>query len=304
MARVLAGNIGVAKCGTGGVCRLLEHLVHTHKLDRLRVEKPWGRRDLWPGFEDVAAGGVPVGEVWFDDDSQVAEILVKYLFTSDRLSVQVHPGDAAARAAGYARGKDEAWLILAAEPDATIALGPKAPTSRDALKTAARNGNIVDLLDWRPVKAGDFIYSAAGVVHAIGKGITLIEIQQNVDLTYRLYDYGSDRELHLEAGIAVSDVHPFVAPPIPGDIGDGRTILCEGGKFVVERWSWASGRTVTLPEGVPGWLVPVTGGGGIDGARFAAGDCWTVAGETMIAPDAGSDLLFAYPLAHPAKLFG
>ena len=276
----------------------------TRKLDQLRVEKPWGRRDLWPGFADVGATGAPVGEIWFDAVGEDPALLVKYLFTSDRLSVQVHPDDAAARAAGYARGKDEAWLVLATEAQSTIALGPKAPTSRDAMKAAARDGSIADLLDWRPVKPGDFIYSAAGVVHAIGKGITLIEVQQNVDLTYRLYDYGSDRELHLEAGIAVSDPEPFVAPPIPGSVGDGRTILCEGGKFVVERWSWSGGRTVALPESVPAWLIPVTGGGGIDGARFAAGDCWIVEGEAMIAPDVGSDVLFAYPLERAAALFG
>ncbi len=275
------------------------------RLTTLRVEKPWGRHDLWPGFDDAPAGSEPVGEVWFDTGPGTdPELLVKYLFTSERLSIQVHPDDAAAQAAGYKRGKDEAWLILAAEPDSTIALGTREVTTRAALTAGALDGSIVDMVDWRPVKAGDVIYSAAGAVHAIGAGITVIEVQQNVDLTYRLYDYGRPRELHLDAGIAVSDPEPYAIPPIPGDAGNGRTIQCEGGKFVLERWSWSEARAVALPAGVPGWLVPVTGGGTIDDARFSAGECWMVDGSTVIAPDAGSDVLFAYPLKDRVALFG
>ena len=274
------------------------------RLTTLRVEKPWGRHTLWPGFDDVPPGGAAVGEIWFDAGSDAdPELLVKYLFTSERLSIQVHPDDTAAQAAGYPRGKDEAWVVLAADPGSTIALGTREVTSREALAAGALDGSIVDMLDWRTVAAGDVIYSAAGAVHAIGAGITMIEVQQNVDLTYRLYDYGRPRELHLDAGIAVSDPVPFVAPPVPGESAPGRTILCEGGKFVLERWSWDGARTVALPDVLPGWLVPVTGGGTIDGARFAAGECWSVAGSTTIAPDPGSDLLFAYPRAERLPLF-
>jgi mannose-6-phosphate isomerase len=278
------------------------------RLTTLRVEKPWGRHNLWPGFVDVPASSAAVGEIWFDvpksgGDIAEPELMVKYLFTSERLSIQVHPDDAMARAAGYKRGKDEAWLVLAAEPDSTIALGLREATTREALAAGALDGTIVDMVDWKPVKAGDVIYSAAGAVHAIGAGITLIEVQQNVDLTYRLYDYGRPRELHLKAGIAVSDPVPFVAPPVPGEIAPGRTILCEGGKFVLERWSWNGGRTVTLPDGVLGWLVPVTGSGGIGGARFEAGECWIIDGTVELMPDIGSDLLFAYPLENRLGLF-
>ena len=274
------------------------------RLTTLRVEKPWGRHDLWPGFGDVPDGGAAVGEIWFDaTDVADPELMVKYLFTSERLSIQVHPDDATARAAGYKRGKDEAWLVLDAEPVSTIALGTREVTSREALAAGALDGSIVDMMDWKPVKAGDVIYSAAGAVHAIGAGITLIEVQQNVDLTYRLYDYGRPRELHLAAGIAVSDPVPFEAPPIPGEIAPGRALLCEGGKFVLERWSWYGARAVTLPAGVSGWLVPVIGGGRIDGAVFAAGECWMAEGANDIAIDAGSDVLFAYPMTERADLF-
>jgi mannose-6-phosphate isomerase len=275
-----------------------------NRLTTLRVEKPWGRHDLWPGFGDVPEGSAPVGEIWFDAGPGAdPELLVKYLFTSERLSIQVHPDDIAAQAAGYARGKDEAWLVLAAAPDATIALGTREVTSREALAAGALDGTIVDMMDWRPVKAGDVIYSAAGAVHAIGAGITLIEVQQNVDLTYRLYDYGRPRELHLKEGIAVSDPVPYVAPPILGDIGNGRAILCEGGKFVLERWSWDGVRRATLPDGLPGWLVPVSGAGRIDGAPFTAGECWLLDGAVEIEVDADSDVLFAYPRKDRVELF-
>ena len=125
------------------------------RLTTLRVEKPWGRHKLWPGFGDAPDGGAAVGEIWFDAGADAdPELLVKYLFTSERLSIQVHPDDAAAQAAGYKRGKDEAWLVLAADPDSTIALGTREVTSREALAAGALDGAIVDMVDWKPVKAG------------------------------------------------------------------------------------------------------------------------------------------------------
>ncbi len=260
-----------------------------------RVEKPWGRDHLWPGFPDPAPGGEKIGEVWFQTAHAAApELLIKYLFTSEKLSVQVHPDDAAARAAGYPRGKDEAWVILAAEPHATIALGTKEPITREQLRAAALDGSIEQLLDWKPVKAGEFYYSPAGTIHAIGPGLTLVEIQQNVDLTYRLYDYGSDRELHLDAGIAVSDPVPFVPLPTPAPAGADRIILAEGPKFVIERWP-AGHRVVELPAGMMGWLIPLSGEGVADGVAFRAGECLTVEGRCEIQAEVGSDMLLAYP---------
>jgi len=260
-----------------------------------RVEKPWGRHHLWPGFSDPAPGADPVGEVWFQTpDAGAPELLIKYLFTSERLSVQVHPTDEEARKAGYPRGKDEAWVILAAEPDATIALGTKAPMSRDELRASALDGSIVDKLDWKPVKAGEFYYSPAGTIHAIGAGITVIEVQQNVDLTYRLYDYGSDRELHLDAGVAAADPVPFVPLPKPEGSTPDREILAEGPKFVIERWPGGD-REVTLPDGLTGWFVPIAGEGTIDGVAWRAGEATIVKGTAHIHAHADADLLLAYP---------
>jgi mannose-6-phosphate isomerase len=270
------------------------------KLSTISVNKPWGRHTLWPGFEAVPAGGEPVGEILYQvaDGAPEPELLVKYLFTSERLSIQVHPDDDDARAAGYARGKDEAWLILAAEPDATIALGTRYPVSRAELHAAALDGSIETLMDWRRVNAGDVIYSPAGTVHAIGAGLTLIEVQQNVDLTYRLYDYGRPRELHLDAGIAVSNPVPFVDTPAPIQGAPERDILVEGGKFVIERLKLGREHKLSLPTAA--WIIPVIGGGRIDEQPFIAGECWMIEGQATINLEVGNDVLLAYPGAEPA----
>lgn len=265
------------------------------KLSTEYVEKPWGRHVLWPGFANPPADGDPIGEVWFKKPGDTKpELLIKYLFTSERLSVQVHPDDAAAHARGLPRGKDECWTILAAEPDATIALGPKAPITKEQLRADALNGAIVDDLNWVPVKAGDFYYAPSGTVHAIGAGLTIIEIQQNSETTYRLYDYGSDRELHLDDGIAVADVEPYRPITSPGPAGEGRTILVEGPKFVLERWAGGD-RKVTLPAGTTGWLVPITGKGEVAGVAWQAGECVTVEGSETVHASPDADVLFAYP---------
>ncbi len=263
------------------------------KLSAHRVNKPWGRTRLWAGFSDVAQDGEPVGEIWFSDENSADDaLMVKYLFTSERLSIQVHPDDSAARAAGHACGKDEAWIILAAEPGATIALGLREAVSRERLRAAALDGSIVDLMDWRSVKAGDVIYSPAGTVHAIGAGITLIEVQQNIDLTYRLYDYGRPRVLHLDDGIAVANPVPFVDPPKPRETEPGKTTLCHGDKFTVERWSGQGKHSLNMTDA---WLIPITGGGRINGQRFSAGECWKINGEAVLEGADGYEILLAYP---------
>ncbi|MBI0474129.1 phosphoheptose isomerase [Sphingomonas sp. MA1305] len=264
-------------------------LLHTH-----RVEKPWGRHDLGFGFEDAPVSGDPVGEIWFQEPGDTTpDLLIKYLFTGQKLSVQVHPDDEQAHARGLPRGKDECWTILSARPDSTIALGPKQPIGKDQLRADAQNGTIESDLDWVPVKAGDFYYAPSGTIHAIGGGLTLIEVQQNSETTYRLYDYGSDRELHLKDGVDVAHLEPYRPITSPGEVEPGRTILVEGPKFVLERWS--QGRDVALPEGTTGWLVPISGSGRVAGVSFKAGECVTVTGTETVEVDGDADLLFAYP---------
>jgi mannose-6-phosphate isomerase len=265
-----------------------------HRLASRHVERIWGRRDLAGPFAPPAeTAAEPIGEIWFEGpggDDLGAELLVKYLFTAERLSIQVHPGDAAARAAGHARGKDEAWYVLSAEPDAVIGLGLTHRVSREALREAALDGSIAQLLDWRPVRAGEIFYSPAGTIHAIGGGLSLIEIQQNLDLTYRLYDYGRPRELHLDEGAAVADPAPWAQPFAP--LRDGpRTILAAGHAFVLERWSMAGDAAANLPQA--SLLIPLAPGGTIDGEAAEAGTVW--AAEGRVALGGPLDLLVAYP---------
>jgi mannose-6-phosphate isomerase len=264
--------------------------LHTH-----RVEKPWGRDHLFPGFPDPAPGEGKVGEIWFQQPGDTKpDLLVKYLFPGEKLSVQVHPDDDQAHARGLPRGKDECWTILAAEPDAAIAVGTKAPMTHAALRAAAEDGSIEQDLHWQPVKEGDFMYCASGTIHAIGGGLTCIEVQQNSETTYRLYDYGSDRELHLDDGVAVADPVPYVPVKPPEIVSDTRTIMVEGPKFVLERCKGGE-RPVALPEGTTAWIVPITGGGSVGGVDFTAGECVTMTGAETIATREGTDYILAYP---------
>lgn len=260
-----------------------------------RVEKPWGRHDLAPLFADQPADQPAIGEIWYDDRSlQPRELLVKYLFTSERLSVQVHPDDAAAQARGFLRGKDEAWIILSAEPDSTIALGLTEPMDAAAVRAAALDGSIEDRLYWKPVKAGEVIYSPAGTIHAIGKGLRVVEVQQNLDLTYRFYDYGSARELHLDEAMEVSDFAPFAGNPEPRELAPGRFIFAESQKFVLERWTMA-GSFIIAPGSATIWVMPVEGSAAIDGKAVELGDTIIVEGAAAIDIAEGSTLYVAYP---------
>lgn len=270
-----------------------------YHLSTKRVEKPWGRHDLWPGFEDAPADGPAIGEIWFETPRGVGlddpELLIKYLFTSAKLSVQVHPNDEDARARGHERGKNEAWQILSAEPHATIAIGTLAPMTKPELRAASEDGSIEHLLDWKAVQADQFWYSPAGTIHAIGAGLVVVEVQQNIDLTYRLYDYGSDRELHLDDGVAVSDPVPYVAPFMPYDLAPGRRLLAAEGAFVTERWTVAHDGTLAATAQRPVWLVPLKGNGTLDGQPIAAGGVWLADSAVPLAVADGIDLLVCYP---------
>ena len=168
------------------------------------VEKVWGRDVLPAPF--TAPEGQRIGEIWFEPPEELPELLVKYLFTSEKLSVQNHPSDTQTLAEGLGRqGKEECWLVLAAEPGATLGIGFDEPIGREDMRAAALDGSIEEKLTWHHVQAGDFFYIPANTVHAIGPGCSIVEIQQNSDITYRLYDYGRPRELHLDKGIAVAD---------------------------------------------------------------------------------------------------
>lgn len=219
------------------------------------VEKPWGRTDLAGRYGIDGNYNGRIGEIWFEDpEGKDHDLLIKLLFTSERLSVQVHPDDAAAHVSGHARGKDEAWCVIEAGPEAVIGLGLKAAVSATELERSARDGTIVDLMDWRSVHGGDIYYSPAGTIHAIGAGLVLLEIQQNLDLTYRLFDFGRPRELHLDQGIAVSVAEPYICPASSVIVSPGH-VTHRGAKFTVES---LQGAMKGLVKGSPNnsiWII-------------------------------------------------
>lgn len=176
------------------------------KLHRRYIEKPWGRTRLPAMFD--APKDKRIGEIWFANGADLP-LLAKYIFTSERLSIQVHPNDEQAQARGLPHGKTECWYILEAEPASALGLGLTRELSAGELRSAALDGSIEGLMDWRRVRAGDFYFVPAGTIHAIGGGLSLLEFQQNADVTYRLYDYGRPRELHVEDGVAVAHPAPY-----------------------------------------------------------------------------------------------
>jgi mannose-6-phosphate isomerase len=230
-------------------------------------EKLWGRTRLNPWLPD---SGKPVGEAWFLDDGCELPLLVKLLFTTDRLSVQVHPADGEAGP----RGKSEMWHILEAEPGATIALGFREPISRDRLWEATRTGEVEQLLNWVPVKAGDTYFTPAHTVHAIGAGIVLFEIQQNSDVTYRLWDYGRPREIHIEQAVPISDLGAHPGAARAKQIAPGRDELVRCDHFVTEMVSLAPGETVTPErEACQLWLA-LEGCASIGAEHVKRGEVW------------------------------
>ena len=240
------------------------------------VEKPWGRTDLPSAFG--APDGQRVGEVWYETpDSAPLPLLVKWLFTSEKLSIQVHPSDAEAQMRGLPSGKEECWCIVDATPGAVLGIGTIRPLGSDELRDASLSGEIEQLMDWKPVKAGDYFYIPSGTVHAIGAGITLVEVQQYADVTYRLYDYGRPRELHLDDGVAVSRAVPY-ADPRSGR-AEGNKQLVDGPHFQLWMVADVAG-LAAVPDDVIRWVIPLTGEG--------AGSCRLM--------DAGVALSFEAPM--------
>jgi len=248
------------------------------------VEKPWGRDQLPTPF--TAPYGKRIGEIWFEPSLEVYSLLVKYIFTSENLSVQVHPNDAQAAALGeYGAsdgngGKEECWLVIDAEPGAKLGIGFKQPIGAEAMRAAALDGSIKDLLDWHPVQAGDFFYIPAGTVHAIGAGVSLIEIQQNSDLTYRLYDYGRARPLHLDKGIAVARGEPY-DPALHRHLAPTGTVeLARGPYFTAHRVEGTPDAALMAEYAVPMLVLPRRGEVELNGDVLFPGEC-------AAAPDVG-----------------
>src|SRR5205085_7475033 len=166
--------------------------------------------DLLP-WSEIQSGGVAIGELWFqrpDTDAPASHLLLKLLFTKEPLSIQVHPDDALAHSIGLVNGKTEAWYILSATPEAKVAVGLKRPITTAQLRASIEDGSIAHLIQWRPVHKDDVIFVPAGTIHAIGPGLVLAEIQQRSDTTFRLFDHGRQREIHVDNAVAAANAGP------------------------------------------------------------------------------------------------
>lgn len=233
--------------------------------------RPWGTLDLSPVYPNHRFEE-KIGESWLTgDNSKVANgplrgnnlaelsaqygrklvgeaakdstrfpLLTKFLFPHEKLSVQVHPDDEAAHRAGQPCGKTECWYVAHAKPGAQIALGLKPGVTREQFEQAVHEQRAEELLNWINVFQGEMIYVAGGTVHTLGPGSIIVETQQQSDTTYRLYDYGRPRELHLKEGLAAVKervasgkvIRP--APTIISGTKNHRSALVASPFFVVE----------------------------------------------------------------------
>jgi mannose-6-phosphate isomerase len=245
------------------------------------AERVWGSRDLHPWYDRVAAGGEPIGEAWLTGEQCVvatgahagqtlgalfaeapeallgsaaprgsvgaSPLLIKVIFAREKLSVQVHPDDAMARKYGDPRGKAECWYVLEAEPDSQVACGLKPGVTLDEVKAGIKTGTLEQSLNLLDVARGEMIFVDAGTVHAIWPGSILLETQQNCDLTYRMYDYGRGRELHIQKSLEATRLVTHAGKISPRVLTD-RMILIEEGYFCVECLGVVGSRTsASLP---------------------------------------------------------
>src|SRR5450432_3928380 len=282
-------------------------------------ERVWGTRSLAPIYSQEITGA-PIGEAWLtgeaclvangplkghtlDDlsrkfgsaligqncnDATRFPLLIKFLFPTDKLSVQVHPDDDRARSVGESCGKTECWYVLKAEPGAQVGLGLKPGTTKTEVQKAIHETRMEELLNWVDVKAGDMIYVDAGTVHAIGPGAVIVETQQNSDTTYRLYDYGRPRELHIEAGLQATKEHTHAGKvrmdPPTSSHGKTQQNLVTSPCFIVDKFDLKQPWQFQRPRHAASTvccMVATRGCGviefeGMEPLTFAAGECVVV----------------------------
>lgn len=254
-------------------------------------ERVWGTRDLRPFYTQVVSHE-PIGEAWLTgDECKVANgpfqgrnlgelcatygttlvgtaapvvdrfpLLIKFLFPREKLSVQVHPDDDMARRIGQPCGKTECWYVARAIAGAQVGLGVKTGTTRQSFKEAIEKKTAEHLLNWIDVKTGELVYVDAGTVHAIGPNAIYIETQQNSDTTYRLYDYGRPRELHIEQGLEAMKETTHAGKAKAQSI-DGHDLLVASPCFIVERFAAVEPMTITADPGASSAQVLVAADG-------------------------------------------
>jgi mannose-6-phosphate isomerase len=308
----------------------------------------WGARSLAPIYPDKTDLPEPIGEAWLtgplcefttgpfkgtvqqvwrqmppawrgsDFKNKKAHsdfpLLVKLLFPTDQLSIQVHPNDAYAKKneTSEAWGKTEMWHAISAEPGANLLLGLVPEVEQNEFKSAIDDGGLENFFERLPVTPGDTFYVPAGTPHTIGAGVVLCEVQQNSDLTYRLYDFkrvdaqGNPRELHVEKAMAVIDFEHRrggkVSPlPLPSFDGVKKTLLAVCPYFASERWDVSAPLQSTSDFARFELLIILSGTGALDwrndASTFHAGDCWFIPanlGAFCVQPNGQVSILRTY----------
>lgn len=268
--------------------------------------QPWFRTRIW-GFHDLSpwydykTEGEPIGEVWLTGEMCTAAtgpltgkslreitaengrdllgatygtgqfpLLIKLLFPKEKLSVQVHPDDAMAQKYGEPRGKTECWYALYAEPGAQVALGIKPGITPQQIRAGIESATLENMLEMVPVAKDDLLFVDAGTVHAMEPGMVVLETQQTSDITYRMYDYGRPRPLHVDKSLEALRLKTRAGKIPPRNV-NGHTILIEEKYFEIERWP----------------LEPAQASSGIAPATGALQILFVAEGKIRISADAG-----------------
>jgi mannose-6-phosphate isomerase len=308
----------------------------------------WGARSLAPIYPDKTDLPEPIGEAWLTGpESKIGTgplpgplnqawqkmppewrgtdfashraprefpLLAKFLFPTDQLSIQVHPDDAHASQyeAPDAVGKTEMWHVVSAEPGATLLLGLVPDVDRKKFQSAIKQGGLEKFFECLPVSPGDTFYVPSGTPHTIGAGMILCEVQQNSDLTYRLYDFhrvdakGNPRELHIEKGLAVIDFDhrrggKVMPVELPSTDGAKKHLLLACPYFATERWDLSAQHHANSVPAHFELLVILSGRGNIqwssNSCSYRQGECWFIPanlGEFSVLPESPTSILLTY----------
>ena len=267
------------------------------------VRKPWGKADLRP-WSELGHDGVAVGELWFqrsDRNAPEPELLLKLLFTDEPLSIQVHPDDTFAKSIGLPHGKTEAWYVLSAAAEGRVALGLKRELTAQQLRAAIADGSIPELVKWQEVRADEALLVPAGTIHAIGAGLVIAEIQQRSDATFRLFDYGRQRELHLDGGVGASTPGPAIPQLAPTRLSDARSVMAQSPYFVLERIDLAPNSHWEADAMGETWVLILEGEAAFDLMQVASGEAMFLERHraTVRTGERGAKGLMAYVASSP-----
>lgn len=208
-------------------------------------------------------------------------VLVKLINSASNLSVQVHPSDEYALKNEGQFGKTEMWYVIAAEKGAGLYIGFKKETNKDEVASRVQDGMIMDILNFVEVKPGDTFFIPSGTVHAIGAGVTVIEIQQNSTLTYRLYDYkrkdknGKERELHVDKALKVLNYNPYQKPIFP------ENVIGSSKYFTSYIFNAENNQTIHARIDSFASITFISGEGNINGIEYKKGDTFFVPADKI-----------------------